>query len=68
MQRKEQKVILLEDLPEQDEYQIAQPKVRTSSRRSSSKLSKRNRTSGDRRDSDDHDGRERTKGTGTTRT
>ena len=40
MQRKEQKVILLEDLPDQDEYQMAQPKVRTSSRRSGSKLSK----------------------------
>ena len=40
MQRKEQKVILLEDLPDQDEYQMAQPKVRTSSRRSCSKLSK----------------------------
>ena len=38
MQRKEQKVILLEDLPGQDEYQMAQPKVRTSSRRSGSKL------------------------------
>ena len=40
MQRKERKVILLEDLPDQDEYQMAQPKVRTSSRRSGSKLSK----------------------------
>ena len=40
MQPKEQKVILLEDLPAQDEYEMAQPKVRTSSRRSSSKLSR----------------------------
>ena len=40
MQRKEQKVILLEDLPDQHEYQIAQPKVGTSSRRSSSRLTK----------------------------
>ena len=40
MQRKEQKVILLEDLPDQDEYEMAQPKGRTSSRRSSSKLAK----------------------------
>ena len=40
MQRKEQKVILLEDLPDQDDYPMAQPKVRTSSRRSGSKLSK----------------------------
>ena len=40
MQRKEQKVILLEDLPDQDEYEKAQPKVRTSSRRTSSRLTK----------------------------
>jgi hypothetical protein len=40
MQRKEQKVILLEDLPDQDEYQMAQPKVRASSRRSVSRLTK----------------------------
>ena len=47
MQPKEQKVILLEDqpaqdeyLPAQDEYEMAQPKVRTSSRRSGSKLSR----------------------------
>ena len=40
MQRKEQKVILLEDLPNQDEYQMTQPKVGASSRRSSSKLAK----------------------------
>ncbi len=40
MQRKEQKVILLEDLPDQDEYEKAQPKVGTSSRRSSSRLAK----------------------------
>ena len=40
MQRKEQKVILLEDLPDQAEYQMAQPKGGASSRRSSSKLAK----------------------------
>ena len=40
MQRKEQKVILLEDLPDQHEYQLAQPKGRASSRRSSSRLTK----------------------------
>ena len=40
MQRKEQKVTLLEDLPAQDEYEMAQPKVRTSSRRTGSKLTK----------------------------
>ena len=40
IQRREQRVILLEDLPDQHEYQIAQPKVGTSSRRSSSRLTK----------------------------
>ena len=40
MQRKEQKVILLEYPPDQDEYMVAQPKVKTTSTRSSSKLSK----------------------------
>ena len=40
MQRKEQKVKLLEDLPDQDEYEMAQPKVRASSRRSGSRLTK----------------------------
>ena len=40
MQRKEQKVILLEDLPDRDEHERDQPKVRTSSRRTRSRLAK----------------------------
>ena len=40
MQPKEQRVELLESLPDQDEYQVAQPKRKTTSRGSSSELSK----------------------------
>ena len=41
MQQKEQKEILLDNPPNQEEYMVAQPKRKTASRRSSSRLSKR---------------------------
>ena len=45
MQRKEQRVVLLESPPDQDQYIEAQPKRKTTSRRSGFKLSKEPRRS-----------------------
>ena len=40
LQPKEQRVILLESPPDQEEYQVTQPKRKTTSKSSSSRLSK----------------------------